>query len=167
MELIHNEHVRMHIGWLQRMLTVANQWNDREPQKTYFRRPLTTLKLLFLWISDTTRPGKKVQGELGIPGNRGRRRRLMAIISMASTPEGHHCLAYVAMLTAVYCVAFDPSNMSPDPVTGTSPVKLVQIHSCYTSLTPYTVSECVHPVSIVYDSQHEVLFVVDRKQLHV
>ena len=92
---------------------------------------------------------------------------VIAVISMASTLQGHHFLAHTTTLTAMYCVAFDPSNMSPDPVTPKSQIELEQIHSCYTSLTPYTVSECVHSVSIVYDSQHEVLFVVDRKQLQV
>ena len=76
----------------------------------------------------------------------------------ASTPEGHHSLAYVATLTAVYCVAFDPSVwhltlMSPVPVTGNSPIELERIHSCYTSPTPNTASKYVHSVSI-YSMDH-------------
>jgi hypothetical protein len=54
---------------------------------------------------------------------------VMAIISMANTPQGHHCLAHTATLTVMYCVSFDPSNMSPDPDTDKGSIEIQQIHS--------------------------------------
>jgi hypothetical protein len=65
----------------------------------------------------------------------------------------------------MYCVSFDPSNMSPDPDTDKGSIEIQQIHSWYTSTTPHTVNECLHVVDIVYDDTNQVLFVVNWRGL--